>query len=214
MEHLSQLTFDNGTLIATANGVPYVFDRPASLARTRLNILPLTTEPNSQLSTFNSPSDLLAFVYQTLPFAKSPLPPLALSDSFTPAARAAFNLLICGDPCKSADMPSSCPSVIKVLRGEIDDYVLFAVCDDAVWHAGCLTKNATTLTVRFEDLWSLLPQDLRAYNYTAEIIRDPVKQDGQREAVHESVTNLAPDVRIFIEAKPSGGFVISFHPGK
>ena len=44
----------------------------------------------------------------------------------------------------------------------------------AVWQVGGFTVDATTLTVRFEDVWNLTPPELRVTSYSVDVLRDGV----------------------------------------
>ena len=108
-------------------------------------------------------------------------------------------------------------SLLTPLRGLPDDFLLFAVGLDRDSPIVCgLTTAATTLTVRFEDVWLLLPPDRRAFSYTCGVTRDPHSKDAPSACadgiVRESIPGLAPDARICLDLADSGGFVLSFHP--
>ena len=98
-----------------------------------------------------------------------------------------------------------------------DDFLVFAIGIDEESPTVCgLTTAATTLTVRFEDVWFLLPPDRRAFSYTCEVTRDPHSKDAPSAKadgiVRESIPHLAPDARICLDLADNGGFVLSFHP--
>ena len=108
-------------------------------------------------------------------------------------------------------------SLLTPLRGLPGDFLVFAVDLDSESPTVCgLTTAATTLTVRFEDVWLLLPPDCRAFSYTCEVTRDPHSKDAPSAKadgiVRESIPDLAPDARICLDLADSGGFVLSFHP--
>ena len=108
-------------------------------------------------------------------------------------------------------------SLLTPLRGLPDDFLVFAVGLDTDSPSVCgLTTAATTLTVRFEDVWLLLPPDRRVFSYTCEVTRDPHSKDAPSAkaegVVHETIPDLAPDARICLDLADSGGFVLSFHP--
>ena len=109
------------------------------------------------------------------------------------------------------------PFTIHPLRGLPDDFLVFAVGLNTDSPSVCgLTTAATTLTVRFEDVWLLLPPDRRAFSYTCEVTRDPHSKDAPSAKadgmVRESIPHLAPDARICLDLADNGGFVLSFHP--
>ena len=108
-------------------------------------------------------------------------------------------------------------SRLTPMRGMPDDFLVFAVGLEGSVPTVCgLCCAATTLTVRFEDVWRLLPASNRAFSYTCEVRRDPHSKDApsaQAEGVvRESIPDLAPDVRICLDLADSGGFVLTFHP--
>ena len=108
-------------------------------------------------------------------------------------------------------------SLLTPLRGLPDDFLVFAVGLDSDSPTVCgLTTAATTLTVRFEDVWFLLPPNRRAFSYTCEVTRDPHSKDAPSAKadgiVRESIPNLAPDARICLDLADNGGFVLAFHP--
>ena len=89
------------------------------------------------------------------------------------------------------------------MRGEPDDFLVFARRSGAAWQVGGFTVDATTLTVRFEDVWDLSPPELRTTSYGVTVLRDG------EDAV---LTDIAPDARIFIDLVANGGFLLSFTP--
>ena len=80
---------------------------------------------------------------------------------------------------------------------------MFARRIGATWQEGGFTVEATTLTVRFEDVLDLTPPALRATSYGVTVLRDG------GDAV---LTDIAPDARIFIDLAANGGFLLSFTP--
>ena len=121
---------------------------------------------------------------------------------WTPAAQAAL----------AASSQRACP-----LRGLPGDFLVFAVGLEGPVPTVCgLCCAQTTLTVRFEDVWQMLPAETRVYSYTCAVTRDPTFKDAppaQVEGmVRESIPSLAPDARICIDLAENGGFVLSFHP--
>ena len=63
--------------------------------------------------------------------------------------------------------------------------------------------DATTLTVRFEDVWELTPPELRATSYSVNILRD---------GACAILPGIAPDARLFIDLVANGGFLFTFTP--
>ena len=109
-------------------------------------------------------------------------------------------------------------SPIRPVRGMPDDFIVFAAgLDGASPLAVCgIACEATTLTVRFEDVWALLPPSQRRFSYACSAIRDPNGKDGLQPAadgmVRETLAGLAPDVRIAIDLADNGGFTLAFEP--
>lgn len=98
-----------------------------------------------------------------------------------------------------------------------DDFLVFAIGLDSMSPTVCgLAAAATTLTVRLEDVWFLLPSGRRALSYSCAVTRDPHTKDvpsAQTDGiVRESFTGLAPDARICLDLADNGGFVLAFHP--
>ena len=121
---------------------------------------------------------------------------------WTAAARVALEV--------SATAPS-----FKPLRGLPDDFLVFATgLDDSSPIVCGVACGATTLTVRFEDVWSLLPAPLRSMAYTCDVTRDPHAKDVPQATVggviRETLHDLAPDVRICLDVAENGGFRLMF----
>jgi len=96
----------------------------------------------------------------------------------------------------------------RVMRGEPDDFLVFARRAGAAWQVGGFTVEATTLTVRFEDVWDLTPPDLRVTSYAATVLGDSAC------AIPTILPDLAPDARIFIDLAANGGFLLSLAPAE
>ena len=94
-----------------------------------------------------------------------------------------------------------------VMRGEPDDFLVCARRIGAVWQVGGFTVDATTLTVRFEDVWELTPPELRAISYSVEVLRDGVSAASQN-----ILPGIAPDARLFIDLAANGGSLFTFTP--
>ena len=71
------------------------------------------------------------------------------------------------------------------------------------WRVGAFTADATTLTLRFEDVWELAPPELRSTLYDVDVMRD-----GEPAALR----GIAPDARIFTDLAANGGFFMKFVP--
>jgi len=68
---------------------------------------------------------------------------------------------------------------------------------------GGFTVDATTLTVRFEDVWDLTPPELRATSYSVTVLKD---------GACAILPAIAPDARLFIDLAANGGFLFTFTP--
>ncbi|MBR1587349.1 MAG: hypothetical protein IJ658_03390 [Kiritimatiellae bacterium] len=106
---------------------------------------------------------------------------------------------------------------VRPLRGLPGDFLVFAVGLEGPVPVVCgLCCAPTTLTVRFEDAWRMLPPEFRACSYACAATRDPNSKDApsaQAEGiVRESIPGLAPDARICLDLAECGGFVLSFQP--
>jgi hypothetical protein len=196
---IGKLEFEDGTLKASSPNLPTLsWDRPAALAEARLESDP----PPASLEIADG-ADALAAAFKVLPFVRAPLPSPVFGPSVTPAARAAFALLAGTSMHEPADS-------FRVLRGEVDDFIVFARRYKDVWMAGALAVDATTLTFRFEDLWHKLPEASRYAEYMVEVVRDdPADTSG---CVRETLPGVAPDARIMLDLRAGGGFTLSFWP--
>ena len=195
------LVWDDGVLRTASLGLSGLsWTRPADLAAARLGI----EAPLDALAPADG-ADLLTAAFAVLPFVRGPLPEPVFGAAVTPAARTAFALLLDGDA-----------GPLCVLRGEIADFLVFARRDGDVWRVGAFVAGATTLTVRFEDLWRRLPDAARRYAYRLEVVRDPHARDDAAAqtagVVRETVDGLAPDVRVCLDVAASGGFLLTFRP--
>lgn len=202
MTAVGQLAWDDGALVASSPRLPArAWTRPADLAAARLAIEP----PVSELALATG-ADLLTAAFAVVPFVAAPLPQPVFGDAVTPAAQAAF-LLFLGSPALEP---------CRVLRGAPDDFLVCARCAHGVWSVGAFTVAPTTLTVRFEDLWRCLPAADRARTYAVDVVRDPnAADDAAAQAagvVRETLADVAPDARLFIELARSGGFTLTFRP--
>ena len=184
------LIWREGTLWTEGPGEePRAWTRPADLAEARLGIGPA---PESLV--LADGRDLLAFAFTVAPFARGPLPEPTFGEAVTPAARAAFRLFLGLDGAGDA---------FHVLRGEPDDFLVFARRTGSIWRVGAVTVDATTLTLRFEDVWDRTPPALRATSYGVDVLRD---------GEDATLTGIAPDARLFIDLAASGGFLFTFTP--
>lgn len=199
IEPVGKLEFEDGTLKASSPNMPTLsWDRPAALAEARLECDP----PPASLEIADG-ADALVAAFKVLPFVRGPLPAASFGPSATPAARAAFALLAGTSLHEVADS-------FRVLRGEIDDFIVFARRYKDVWMAGALAASATTLTFRFEDIWQQLPEKARFREYIVEVVRDdPADAAG---CIRETLPDAAPDARIMLDLRAGGGFTLTFWP--
>lgn len=198
---IATLGWDAGVLTAALpDRSVRTWTRPADLAATRLGLVP----PPCALDLADG-TDVLTAAFAVLPFVQGPLPEPVFGTAVTPAARAAFELF------RDAEGGDLC-----VLRGELDDFLVFARRDGDVWRVGAFVAAATTLTVRYEDLWRRLPVSHRPAVCRVDVIRDPHAKDASAAqaagVVRETIDGLAPDVRICLDVAASGGFLLTFRP--
>ena len=184
------LIWREGTLWTEGPGEePRAWTRPADLAEARLG-----TDPAPESLVLADGRDLLTFAFTVAPFARGPLPEPAFGEAVMPAARAAFRVFL-GLDCAGDDF--------HVLRGEPDDFLVFARRTGTVWRVGAVTVDATTLTLRFEDVWDRTPPALRATSYAVDVLRD---------GENAILSGIAPDARLFIDLAANGGFLFTFTP--
>ncbi|MBR0506491.1 MAG: hypothetical protein IJJ84_13900, partial [Kiritimatiellae bacterium] len=174
---------------------PRAWTRPADLAEARLG-----TDPAPESLALADGRDLLTFAFTVAPFARGPLPEPAFGEAVTPAARAAFRLFLGLDGAGDA---------FHVGGGAPADFLVFARGSGgdrptgATWQVGGFTVEATTLTVRFEDVWDRTPPALRATSYAVDVLRD---------GENAILPGIAPDARLFIDLAANGGFLFTFTP--
>lgn len=199
IEPVGKLEFEDGILKASTKNLPTLsWDRPAALAEARLECDP----PLDSLEIADG-ADALAAAFKVLPFVRGPLPAPVYGEAVTPAARAAFALLAGITLHETADS-------FRVLRGEVDDFIVFARRYKDVWMVGGLARASTTLTVRFEDLWMQLPKGHQFRKYIVEVVRDdPADAAG---CVRETLPGTDPDARVMLDLRAGGGFTLAFWP--
>jgi hypothetical protein len=199
IDPVGKLAFAHGTLKASSPNVPTLnWERPAALAEARL-----MCDPPPEALVFETPGDLLTAAFKVLPFVRGPLPKPVFGEAITPAAREAFGLLAGTSLHEAAD-------AFRVLRGEVDDFIVFARRYKDVWMAGALSAHAGALTFRFEDIWSQLPATRRFASYIMESVRDD-PQDPAR-CIRETLPDVAPDARVMMDVREGGGFALTFWP--
>jgi len=200
MASIGKLEFDDGVLKASSpNLPPLAYPRPADLAESRL-----MCDPPVDSLDLPDGAALLDAAFRTIPFVREPYPIPAYGLGVTEPARAAFDLFLGRNAHEAADS-------FRVLRGEVDDFVVCARRWHDVWKVGAFTVKPTTLTLRFEDLWSQLPKRSQFHLYLAEIFREPnAKESGG--PVRETIPDVAPDARFTLDLPAGGGFTVTFWP--
>lgn len=194
MDAVGKLEWREGVLTASSANLPTLtWSRPADLAEARLECDP----PIAALDVANG-MDLLQAAFAVVPFVREPLPQPTFGDAVTPPARDAFLLFLGLNTAERAD-------AFRVMRGEPGEFLVCARRYHSVWKVGGFTSSAMSLTVRFEDLWSQLPQKERYENYLVEVCKDG---DPSREVL----TDIAPDARIMLDLAENGGFTLTFWP--
>jgi hypothetical protein len=175
-----------------------IFSRPGLLAEMRFNVLEDAVDP-----VVNDGADGIRMLYTRLPFS-SALPGSAVySDAITLSYRKAFNVLL--------EHYAGTDHDFRVMRGDPGHFAVVARRIAERWIVCGLTAKSRTLTIRLEDLWLMLPDEMRALTWRASILRDPVL-DEPGDIIEESFDGLAPDLRIALDLKKNGGFVIVFEP--
>ena len=193
MTAVAQLSWRDGSLWSESPGCPArAWTRPADLAQARLG-----TDLAVESLELADGRDLLTAAFGIVPFVCEPLPEPTFGEAVTPAACAAFRVFLGLDGTGDD---------FRVMRGEPEDFLVFARRIGATWQVVGFTVDATTLTVRFEDVWDLTPPELRATSYTVTVLRDSAC------AIPAILTGIAPDARIFIDLAVNGGFLLSFTP--
>ena len=189
------LIWREGTLWTEGPGEePRAWMRPADLAEARLG-----TDPAPESLALADGRDLLSFAFTMAPFVHGPLPEPTFGEAVTPAARASFRVFLGLDGAGDD---------FRVMRGEPDDFLVFARRVGATWQVGGFTVDATTLTVRFEDVWDLTPPDLRVTSYSVTVLKDGAA------ILPTILPGIAPDARLFIDLAANGGFLFTFTPEK
>ncbi len=207
MKPVAELAWDDGILKASTPNLPTLsWRRPGDLAEARLNC-----DPPPQAMDLGNGGDLLTAAFKVVPFVREPLPEPVFGGGVTLPAQEAFKLFLGVNVSEKADD-------FRVLRGEPDDFLVCARRYHDVWKVGAFTVEPTTLTVRFEDVWRLLPEASRATEYLVEVVRDPNGGDPpEAQAAHvvrEALPGIAPDARICLDLAAGGGFTLTFWPVK
>lgn len=204
MTEKRRIWFEDGVLKADCAGTVLAYDRPADLAAARLRVLP----PIDKLE-LGDGKDALQAAFETVPFVADPLPKPFYGGGLTAPAQDAFTLFLGQNVDEESDD-------FVVIRGEPGEFLVCARRYHDVWKVGAFTVEPMTLTVRFEDLWAKLPPPGRYRDYLVEVERDPNAKDTQEQQgnhiVRETLSGIAPDVRICLDLDAGGGFVLSFWP--
>ena len=207
MTAVAQLSWREGALWSESPGYPAcAWTRPADLAQARLG-----TDPAVESLELANGRDLLTAAFAVVPFVckpfsggsqlvatANPLPEPTFGDTVTSAARAAFRVFLGLDGAGDD---------FRVMRGEPDDFLVCARRTGATWQVGGFSVEATTLTVRFEDVWVLTPPELRATSYLVTVLKD-----GACAIPPTILPGIAPDARLFIDLAANGGFLFTFTP--
>ena len=195
MTAVAQLSWRDGALWSESPGCPArAWARPADLAQARLG-----TDPAVDTLELTDGHNLLTAAFAVVPFVCGPLAEPIFGEAVTPAARAAFRVFLGLDGAGDD---------FRVMRGEPDDFLVFARRAGATWQVGGFTVEATTLTVRFEDVWDLTPPDLRVTSYSVTVLKDGAA------ILPTILPGIAPDARLFIDLAANGGFLFTFTPEK
>lgn len=199
MTAVGTLAWNDGVLMtSSSNGPVRAWRRAADLAAARLAVEP----PVASLELADG-RDLLAAAFAVFPFARAPWPRPVFGAGVTPAARAAFAVL--ADDAAGA---------LRVLRGEPDEFILFARATRDGWQVGAVTAEPLVLTVRVEDLWRS-PAQVRppCSSFCVKVVRDANAKDAADAqadgVVQEALADVAPDARIFLELARGGGFLLT-----
>lgn len=199
-----KIFFEDGVLHAVCAGTPLSFDRPGALLESRLNC-----EDAPESLKLGDGRDLLRAAFETVPFARGPLPEPFFGGGVTLPAQEAFKLFVNSNVAEKSDE-------FRVLAAEYGQFVVCARRWRDVWKAGCFTVEPRTVTVRFEDLWLRLPEKSRFTEYMVETVRDPNAADSpalqSAHVVREVLPSIAPDARITVDADAGGGFTLAFWP--
>ncbi len=196
--------FEDGVLRAVCAGTLLSFDRPGDFLESRLGC-----EPPPEKLELGDGRDLVRAAFETVPFARDPLPAPFFGGGTTFPAQEAFKLFINANVREKSDD-------FRVTAAERGEFAAFARRWRDVWKAGFFTAEERTVTVRFEDLWLRLPREARYTEYLVEVLRDPNGGDSAevRAAgfVRETLPGIAPDARIAVDSQAGGGFVLGFWP--
>ncbi|MBO4287034.1 MAG: hypothetical protein J5985_02575 [Kiritimatiellae bacterium] len=165
-----------------------LFDSPQELANTR------TAAPSGETALADGAS-ALAYFFTVAPF--EPAASFTLGPAVTPAFRAAFAALSGGN--------------VRFLRGEFGAFLMGYAVDAATasFRVACITAAPRMLTVRLEDIWLALPEELRFPFYDLTLTRDPNRLDETNlTVVTETFPRQPGNLRLFLELARNGGFLL------
>jgi len=175
-----------------------MLERPGSIAEMKFDVLKAISEIQVE-----NGADGCRMIYTRLPFTKAILPAALYGENIRTSYKVAFDeFLVCYN-CGDDDF--------WLMRGEPGVFAVGARRNGSCWSVFGITSKARTLTVRFEDLWLRMPPEMRELKWNVTLIRDPVN-DEPGELVKESFDDLAPDIRIALDLKKDGGFLMKFSP--
>jgi len=172
---------------------------PGTLAEMQFGVLDKIAELSVQ-----SGADGCRLIYTQLPFTKTALPPVRYGEDIRPSFKLAFETILAHFNSEDDDF--------WVMRGEPGIFAIAARRRGSRWLLGGITFKARTLTVRFEDLWLRMPLQMKARKWNLRVRRDPVNNE-PGDLFDESFSGLDPDVRIALDLRKCGGFLMEFSPG-
>ncbi|MDA3926656.1 MAG: glycoside hydrolase family 97 C-terminal domain-containing protein [Kiritimatiellae bacterium] len=175
-----------------------ILDRPGAIAEMQFGALGRIESLDVE-----SGADGCRQIYSRLPFTKAALPVATYGEDIRSSFKEAFDALLGHYQGGDDDF--------WLIRGEPGVFAIGARRSGANWMVAGITAKARTLTLRFEDLWLRMPQDLRAAKWRVKIARDTVR-DEPGERIEESFEDLAPDIRVALDLKKNGGFTMDFKP--
>lgn len=174
-----------------------MLERPGRLAEMKFGVrtecAPLPVEQGA---------DGCRFLYTRLPFSRE-APAVVYGAEIRESFKSAYDCLLAHFSSSDDDF--------WVIRGLPAEFAVAARRIGSRWLVCGITAAGRTLTVRFEDLWMRLPAELRAVHWDLTLIRDAVNQE-PGATVRESFTALAPDIRVALDLKKNGGFLMEFNP--
>jgi len=175
-----------------------MFERPGSLAEMQFGVLDAISEIQVENGV-----DGCRMIYTRLPFTKAILPAASYGEKIRISYKVAFDEFLVHYNRVDDDF--------RLMRGEPGIFVVGARRNGSCWSVVGITSKARTLTVRFEDLWLRMPPEMRELKWKVTLIRDPVN-DETGGLIKESFDDLVPNIRIALDLKKDGGFLMKFSP--